>query len=550
MILKGNIRAGGQELATHLLNDRHEVNPDQHRQAPSIGNEKVEVAEVRGFVAEDLHGAFAEAEAIATGTNSTKPLYSLSINPSQTMTREQYGQAIDRIERKLGLDNQPRAVVFHVKNGREHCHVVWSRIDHEKMQARHMEFDRQKLREVARELVRDFGHEMPKHLGEDRGTDRHKDKFNEVTLAEQGQAERSGIKPADRRKAVTEAYEMADSGEAFRHALQERGYTLAQGDRRGFVVMDSAGEVHSLTRQIEGATAKQIQSKLDLRTLSDVPTVQQAKELQAVIERQQADIATQERPDTPDRVEIAQDALKALTDAQKAELKAIKGAHGDTLAELRTEQAERIQYTREAIKQAYKPEWAQMFKRQRAEIKAVKDQTANAGRRLGALLSGRAGDAFDFENRGTLAGAFNFIVKGEVDLSKLEKAHKAEKREIGDGQRLAEREEIREIKREVSAKRRDAQTQHKADMLAMKTAHNDELTKAVKALETARQITEREGRDLSQGRNEKRKTARGFGFSKQGFNQSGLGFGRDRDREREDQEREREIKPPGRDFTP
>lgn len=548
MILKGNIRAGGQDLAAHLLNDRHEVNPDQHRQAPSIGNEKVEVAEVRGFVAEDLHGAFAEAEAIATGTNSTKPLYSLSINPSQTMTREQYGQAIDKIERKLGLDNQPRAVVFHVKNGREHCHVVWSRIDTEKMQARHMEFDRQKLREVARELVRDFGHEMPKHLAEDRGAERHKDKFNEVSLSEQGQAERSGIKPADRRKDVSESYELADNVEAFRHALQERGYTLAQGDKRGFVVVDMAGEVHSLTRQVEGATAKQIQSKLDLKAVEDLPTVQEAKEQIAIIERQQAEIATQERPDTPDRVEIAQDALKALTDAQKAELKAIKGAHGDTLADLRTEEAERIQYTREAIKQAYKPEWAQMFKRQRAEVEAVKAQTATASRRLSALLSGRAGDAFDFENRGTLAGAFNFIVKGEVDLSKLEKAHKAEKREIGDGQRLAEREEIREIKREVSDKRRDAQTQHKADMLALKTVHNDELTKAVKSLETARQITEREGRDLSGGKIEAQKTARGFGFDRQGFAKQGIGFGFGRDQERDDDERE--IKPPGQDLTP
>jgi hypothetical protein len=164
------------------------------------------------------------------------------------------------------------------------------------------------------------------------------------------------------------------------------------------------------------------------------------------------------------------------------------------------------------------------------------------------LLSGRAGDVFDFENRGTLAGAFNFVVRGQVDLSKLEKAHKAEKREIGDGQRLAEREEIRGIKREVSNKRREAQTQHKADMLAMKTAHNDELTKAVKALETARQITEREGRDLSGGKVEAQKAARGFGFDRQGFAKQGMGFGFGRDQEREDDERE--IKPPGQSFTP
>ena len=34
---------------------------------------------------------------------------------------------IARTEQALGLADQPRAVVFHVKEGREHCHVVWSR---------------------------------------------------------------------------------------------------------------------------------------------------------------------------------------------------------------------------------------------------------------------------------------------------------------------------------------------------------------------------------------------------------------------------------------
>ena len=53
------------------------------------------------------------------------------------------------------------------------------------------------------------------------------------------------------------------------------------------------------------------------------------------------------------------------------------------------------------------------------------------------------------------------------------------------------------------------------------------LTKAVKALETARQITEREGRDLSGGKIEAQKMARGFGFDHQGFAKQGVGLGRD-----------------------
>lgn len=550
MILNGNIRAGGQELASHLLNDRHEIDPLQSRQSPTIGNEKVLVSEVRGFVADDLHGAFAEAEAIASGTRCKKPLYSLSINPSKTMTQEQYAHAIDKIESKLGLEDQARAVVFHVKNGREHCHVVWSRIDSETMKARSNAFDRQKLREVSRELCRDFGHELPKHLAEDRGVDR----FNEAsqpTLAEQAQQSRSGITPEERREAVTKAYEMADSAGAFRHALQEQGYILARGDKRGFVVVDMAGDVHSLTRQVNGAKAKDIETKLALKSVHDLPSVQQAKEQMAQKERQQAEIATQERPDSPDRVEVAQDALSALKTAQQAEMKAVKGHHAERLAELRHIEAERIEEAKREIKEAYRPEWADMYKRQRAEVQAIKNQTKGAGQRLKALLTGQLGDKFDFENRGTLAGAFNFVVRGQVDMTKLEKAHKAEKRQIGDGQKLAEREELRFIKAEMADRRRDAQQDHRDTVASMKALQADELAEAVEQLEKARKITERDGRDLSRGETHARETGgrKGFGFSKQGFNRSGMSFGRGKD-ERDDDEMERGLKPPGQSFTP
>ena len=70
MILKGNQRAGGTDLATHLLN--------------AADNERIEIAEIRGTVAGDLHGAFAEYEALAVGTKCREPLYSLSINPASS----------------------------------------------------------------------------------------------------------------------------------------------------------------------------------------------------------------------------------------------------------------------------------------------------------------------------------------------------------------------------------------------------------------------------------------------------------------------------------
>ena len=61
--------------------------------------------------------------------------------------------AIDHIEDRLGLGGQPCAVVFHVKDGREHCHVVWSRIDLDRLKAIPLSHDRLKLRTCAQELA-------------------------------------------------------------------------------------------------------------------------------------------------------------------------------------------------------------------------------------------------------------------------------------------------------------------------------------------------------------------------------------------------------------
>ena len=54
MILKGNERSHGKELAKHLLNARD--------------NEHVELHDLRGFACDDLHGAMQECEAVVRGT--------------------------------------------------------------------------------------------------------------------------------------------------------------------------------------------------------------------------------------------------------------------------------------------------------------------------------------------------------------------------------------------------------------------------------------------------------------------------------------------------
>lgn len=106
MILKAKERGDGAQLARYLLTMR--------------GNDHVELHEVRGFISDDLAGAFQEADAIALGTRCQKHLFSMSLNPPEGAAAdiEAFENAVDRIERKLGLEGQPRAVVFHEKDGR------------------------------------------------------------------------------------------------------------------------------------------------------------------------------------------------------------------------------------------------------------------------------------------------------------------------------------------------------------------------------------------------------------------------------------------------
>jgi hypothetical protein len=151
MILKGNQRGSGQKLATQLLN--------------ADNNQRIDILEVRGAVAQDLHGAFQEWQAQSRATHCFKYLYSLSINPDPSQcgfTRTQYFDLIERVEKKLGLSAQPRAVVFHVhRNGREHGHVVWSRILPDASKSVHIAHDKFKLQAVAREFAHDYGLTLP-----------------------------------------------------------------------------------------------------------------------------------------------------------------------------------------------------------------------------------------------------------------------------------------------------------------------------------------------------------------------------------------------------
>lgn len=244
MILKGSQRAGGTNLAVHLMR--------------SDENEHVEVHEIRGFASSSVRGAFQEAEAISLATKCRQYLFSLSLSPPESaqVPISVFEAAIDRIEQKLGLEDQPRVIVFHEKEGRRHCHCVWSRIDGDTLTARPLPYFKNRLTEISRDLYLENEWKMPKGLM--RSQARSPANF---TLAEWQQAKRRGVDPRWTKDVLAECWAVSDSKAAFERCLQERGYVLARGDRRGFVAVDYQGEIHSLSRALALKT-KQLAAKL------------------------------------------------------------------------------------------------------------------------------------------------------------------------------------------------------------------------------------------------------------------------------------------------
>jgi hypothetical protein len=60
---------------------------------------------------------------------------------------------------------------------------------------------------------------------------------------------------------LQECWAASDSGKAFDQALAARGFTLAQGDRRGHVAVDYRGEVYAIAWYV-GVKAKEVQNRL------------------------------------------------------------------------------------------------------------------------------------------------------------------------------------------------------------------------------------------------------------------------------------------------
>ena len=305
MILVGNQRGGAKDLALHLMKEE---------------NEHVEVHELRGFTANSLMGALNEVYAVSRGTRCKQFLYSLSLNPPKhaDVATEQFEAAIDRVEERLGLAGQPRAIVFHEKEGRRHAHAVWSRIDTASMKAVQIAYDHRILNALSRELYLEHGWTMPRGLM----NSKERDPRN-FTLAEWQQAKRTKKNPREIKTVFQDCWAVSDTQGAFAAALRERAYMLAKGDRRGFVALDHRGEPFAVSKWV-GIRIKEVRAKL--QDADALPSVAEARtriakdmtaRLNVLREQHQAAVESRQRALTDKRRAMIREHVKkrrALTE--------------------------------------------------------------------------------------------------------------------------------------------------------------------------------------------------------------------------------------------
>jgi relaxase-like protein len=268
MIAKGNLHGNGGNLARYLMvaGRGETVEFVEARGTDTFGRDPVEAFETLQLIAEQ-------------NTRSTKPFFHVQnrLPADEELTREQWMRIADREEKRLGFEGQPRIVTFHIyDNGERHMHIGWCRLDLEEMRAIDPGLYKNHLKQLARDFERDFG------LRELDGTRKPEDRAKAPGRAEEEESRRLGTNVREIRTAILDCLERADGGKGFKAALEERGFVLANGDRRDcFVVIDQAGGHHPLNKKLTGLTLAAMRDRMADLDRSQLPSVDQAKELQA-----------------------------------------------------------------------------------------------------------------------------------------------------------------------------------------------------------------------------------------------------------------------------
>jgi hypothetical protein len=350
MIVKGAARAGPTQLGNYLM--RLYASADRSEYTELLELQSIWATPEtpgRERAASQLVQTFRDWQTLAEGTKQGRDgLYHAQISPAAVypMTTDQWIRAADILGEELGLQDQQRVIVLHGGDDRPHIHVVWARTDIDTMKLHSDSYNYVAHEAASKRMELEFGHEFVpgKHAKRDR--DRQPEfPRAAMTQDECQQAERTGLDPARRRDQITALRQASDSARAFKAGLEEQGYILARGDKRGFVLVDEAGEIYSLSRQIHGVKAAELREFMKGIDPQTLPTVAQAREAQKqqALNPSQAPAEPVSKPPAPDPVQVQRE---AETEALR---KAVAARHAEETRKIAELQTAELNHLRETL---------------------------------------------------------------------------------------------------------------------------------------------------------------------------------------------------------
>ena len=239
MFLKGstiNNSGHARKMAAHLFKDENEIINVREsllgKNKKSIGDELVAMQK------------YAEL------TRGKEAIFSVAVSPREheSLTDKQLDRAVEMIEKRFNLEGQQKIIIDHVKEGRAHSHVLWSKVDIEKGKLIPTNNYKVILKDMAREMEREFSHEMtPSRYSEKSLELLDKDRMRDARRSPEKVEQRSSM---ERKRLLSGLWQEAKSPGHFIDMAKDAGYTIARGDKAKFVVIDRDGDISSLARDL------------------------------------------------------------------------------------------------------------------------------------------------------------------------------------------------------------------------------------------------------------------------------------------------------------
>lgn len=184
----------------------------------------------------------------ATGRKLEKPVFafSLSWHPEQEPDKGEMMKAAKSAVKALGLEEHEALYVSHNDEPHKHVHVIVNRVHPRTGKAATLSKSKERLSKWAHAYEKEHGkvycqQREEKQKTRERGSREERNRYGDPV--------------------IQKAWERSDSGRAFRAALAEEDYCLAQGYKR-LVVVDKYGKTQNPVRHLDGVKAQDFNNRM------------------------------------------------------------------------------------------------------------------------------------------------------------------------------------------------------------------------------------------------------------------------------------------------